>query len=111
MAVEPHKRMVPARLGGGTGWFVAAGLAFVLAIAMSAGAGEEPGLGAFAGFLFALSAGLTAVGFWVRLFGVLERRMMAIEAYLKWPDQMPPAEAGSPAINPGGRPSELDGQV
>ena len=66
-----------ARIGTGVGFFVAG--AVFLGIGAFAGLG---GQAAFATMCAILGGSLIAVGFWVRLFGMVERRLIDIERRL-----------------------------
>jgi len=84
------------RLGSGVGWFVFGVLALLGGLFLSA-AGEAAGA-----LLGALGGGLIVVGFWVRLFSAIEKRLIDIELWLKrWPDPLAvrpanPSEPPSP---------------
>jgi len=105
MAVDQHRRIAPPRLGTGGFWIALGVVAVLFGLFLMVGASgiADPGMGALGGFLAALGSGLIAVGFWLRMFSALERRLMAIEGFLKWPDQLPPPEAAAsspPEIKP-----------
>ncbi|HWF00027.1 MAG TPA: hypothetical protein VG248_09550 [Caulobacteraceae bacterium] len=75
--------LAPRRIGGGGG-YIAAGilvLAFA-ALAALAAAGGGTGAAAVAGLGLAVAAGLLAIGFWVRLFGRIEARLIDIQVAL-----------------------------
>ncbi|WP_454761220.1 hypothetical protein [Caulobacter segnis] len=73
-------RVEPPRIGTGKGYFIAGWIVWGLGLfcAMAA-AGGGTGAGAIASLLAAVGAGCFAVGFWVKLFGALERRLIDIQ--------------------------------
>lgn len=73
-------KIEPPRIGTGVGYFIGGGVSIVLGAMMSAASTPlDSGPAAIGGFLFALGAALFAVGFWVKLFGALERRLIDIQ--------------------------------
>lgn len=80
--------VAPSRIGKGT-WFTALGVVCILlgVFAAMASAGGSSEAGGFAIVFCTLGGALIALGFWVKLFGLIERRLMDIEARLA------PAEA------------------
>jgi hypothetical protein len=79
-----------ARIGTGVGFFIAGAVFFGLA-AFGALASQA----AFAGMCAVLGGSLIAIGFWVRLFGMVERRLMDIERRLAGVSE-PPSEPKNP---------------
>jgi hypothetical protein len=75
--------VAPARIGGGIGYIVGGMLCLALAAfaAFAASGGAGGAAGAAAAFS-ALGLGLVAIGFWIRLFGLLERRLIDIQLVL-----------------------------
>ena len=72
--------VAPARIGGGIGYFVVGVICFGLGVfAALAASSERPGAIGAAAVLLALGAGLVGIGFWVRLFGLVERRLIDIQ--------------------------------
>lgn len=76
---------VAPRIGTGTGYFVSGGISIALAVVIgvgSSGTVDSEGGAVFATVLLVLGGGLIAVGFWVKLFGLVERRLIDIERRL-----------------------------
>jgi hypothetical protein len=72
------------RIGRGTGYFVAGViLLFIGIFAALAASGGSSEAAPFAEIALTLAAGLIVVGFWVRLFGLLELRLIDMETALK----------------------------
>jgi len=71
----------PQRIGTGVGYFIGGLVALLpgLFAAAAAAAGADSTARATATLLLPLAFGLFAVGFWVSLFGRLERRLMDIQ--------------------------------
>lgn len=68
------------RIGSGVGYFIFGTIAFLIGGLASFGGGLS-GLGA-ANFFTTLGVGLVAVGFWIRLFGLLELRLIDVQKTL-----------------------------
>lgn len=68
------------RIGTGIPYFILGGLFFVIGLfpALAAIGGANDAL-LFATFLFMFGTILIAIGFWVRLFGLLEARLIDIQ--------------------------------
>jgi hypothetical protein len=102
------KQIAAPRIGTGKGYFIAGWVLFGLTVLVSfAAAGGGEGAREVASLLGAIGAGCFAVGFWVKLFGALERRLIDIQEALGAPGSpagnMPPAEpsiiTGRPAMS------------
>lgn len=91
-------RIEPQRIGTGVAYFVFGWLAIAIGLFVGIGSSSSyAGVSAgsvFGSLLIGLGGALIAVGFWVKLFGLVERRLMDIEARLTPPK---PAEAVSAA--------------
>jgi len=73
-------KIEPPRIGTGKGYFIGGVVSLVLGVLISAASSPlDRSPAAIGGFLFALGTGLIAVGFWVKLFGALERRLIDIQ--------------------------------
>jgi hypothetical protein len=75
------KDVADARIGSGFGWFYAAAGAFLFALLFSTFGGMLGSALAAAGgrLCIVLTVLFIAVGFWTRLFGLLERRLIDIQ--------------------------------
>jgi hypothetical protein len=84
--------IAPPRIGTGAGWFIAGLLLLALGIfaALAGANGQEPSAVAVASFCLPVAALLIAIGFWVRLFGLLELRLIDLQRVL----------TGNPAAEP-----------
>jgi hypothetical protein len=94
---ELHE-ITPPRIGTGTGYFVAGSVLLALGMfaALAASGGGGPSAVGVATFCLPLAAGLIAVGFWVSLFGKLERRLIDLQGALQQRDRTPTPAA--PAV-------------
>lgn len=74
------------KIGTGLAWFIVAGAFFAFGVfAALAAAGGEQSADAPAVFCFSVAALFGWIGFAVRLFGVIERRLIAIEKATRRP--------------------------
>ncbi len=79
MAEAPQMIIAPPRIRGGIAAFVLVGLALVVGAFAAAGAAEgSEAAGGFMRFFLTLGTGLTALGFLIRLFGLIELRLIDI---------------------------------
>lgn len=76
-------KIEPPRIGTGKGYFIAGWIAWALFLfcAMAA-AGGGSGAEAVASLCAAVGIGCFAVGFWTKLFGALERRLIDVQRQL-----------------------------
>jgi hypothetical protein len=80
--MQDQKTIAAARIGSATGYFSvgAALLAFGLFAAIAAAAaGGGSGAAGAAALCFTFASLLIAIGFWVRLFGLIERRLIDVQ--------------------------------
>lgn len=82
-------KIAPPRIGRGTGYFIAGGVVALIGV-WGLMAGDRIG----AVFL-ALAAGCVGVGFWIRLFGLVEKRLVDIQAAVL--SERSPADDAKPA--------------
>lgn len=68
------------RIKGGPGWMIAGGVLFLLSLLF--GASGEPGPQAFAVFLMFIGAACINVGFFVRLFGIIDQQIVELSKRL-----------------------------
>lgn len=76
-------------------YFAGAILAFFFGLIMAGMSSDSPFVGAIGKLLLVLSGLALAIGFWVRLFGILEERMMDVQKLLA--ERLPVPEGASPA--------------
>lgn len=68
------------RIGTGKGYFIVGAIAFGLAVfAGLAAAGGGEGAGGFSVICLSLAVGSVVIGFWIKLFGAVERRLIDIQ--------------------------------
>lgn len=86
------------RIGSGLGYFICGWIS--LGVAAFAALIGEPATVAFAGAMVVLAGGLIGTGFLVKLFGLVERRLIDIQAAVSPPgtDEPEPARPTEPEI-------------
>lgn len=92
--------IAPPRIGSATGYFIigAALIAFGLFAAVAAAGGGSGAAGA-AGFCLTIGALLIGIGFWVRLFAMLELRLIDLQRDLRGRDGISEATAQPPTAD------------
>lgn len=90
-----------ARIGSGLGYFVAGWAAIVVGVfvGLASSASLEPDGGATAASaLVALGVALIGLGFWIKLFGLIELRLMDIEERMT--PEAPAEDSTAPTARP-----------
>lgn len=88
---DDRQSVTAPRIGTGMGYFVVGTFlfAFGLFAGMAAASGSQDAI-PFATLCISIAIGLIVVGFWVRLFGLVERRLIDIETALVKSTGKPP---------------------
>ncbi len=77
--------IAPPRIGGGRAYFVLGAIFIALGLfGLVAASGGGQGAAAFGVAALALGGGLLTLGFWVRLFGLLEARLIDLQRVAVW---------------------------
>jgi hypothetical protein len=93
-------KIEPPRIGTGKGYFIAGAILILLGLFISmAGSTLDPGPSALGGFIAIVGASCIAVGFWVKLFGALERRLIDIQRTVTSPSEAPAPQAAAPIVH------------
>ena len=84
MPIAAHSTVAPPRIGSGQGYFLLGGFLILAGlVALLAGVGSGEGATALGELAVGLGSGAIAIGFWVSLFGKIERRLIDIEGKVR----------------------------
>jgi hypothetical protein len=95
---------IPPRIGSGFGYFAGGWSAILLGlfVGFASSASMDRAAGSvIASALVAAGVGMIAIGFWVKLFGLVERRLFEIERRLApEPPEAPQVKPAEPSADP-----------
>lgn len=92
-------KIAPPRIGTGNAYFAAGWITLAIGVLLGiVAAAGGTGAGAIGSLFLLISGGCFSVGFWFRLFGALERRMIDIQESLVSGPHVADAGAEPPSI-------------